>query len=79
MGVVLWWDERDRNGVVKGSDGKRYYFDLSVVDSRTRTKIQAGTLVKFEKNPKIKDTLCARALKPVVGKEKTKVQRVLNK
>ena len=77
LGVVIWWDERDRNGVVKSSDGKKYYFDASVLDPKSRAKVQAGTLVKFERNTKIKDALCARAIKPVAAKEKSKARRVL--
>lgn len=33
LGIVLWFDRRDRNGIIKGSHGKKYYFDISVLKS----------------------------------------------
>lgn len=55
-GTVLWWDERDGQGIIKGAEGLKYYFDTSVV----KESMRAGTAVTFTINKAIKCTLCAK-------------------
>jgi len=72
IGKILWWDERDGNGVIKDSEGKKYYFDTSVMDRKNKSKVSSGKLVKFEINKNIKDTLCACAVVLVTTKDQSK-------
>lgn len=71
IGKVLWWDERDGNGIIKDADGKKYYFDSSVFEQRPKAKISSGKIVKFEINRKIKDTLCACRVSIISVKEQS--------
>jgi cold shock CspA family protein len=72
IGKVLWWDERDGNGIIKDSQGKKYYFDSSVVDARSKAKVSSGKIVKFEINNRIKDALCACKVELVTVKDRSK-------
>jgi len=47
LGKVLWWSERDGNGVICDSDGNEFYFDSSVVKLKKRQKLDCETLVIF--------------------------------
>ena len=48
VGKVLWWSERDRNGVITDSKGNEYYFDSSVADLKKVKKLDRGAVVLFE-------------------------------
>lgn len=54
---VLWYNDRDDNGIIKTLEGIEYYIDISVIPDRQRLK--SGQLVKFKVNKKIKDCRCA--------------------
>lgn len=56
-GKVLWWSERDGNGVIKDVLGNEYYFDSSV--NKTGFVPVRGMKVEFNLNSKIKNCLCA--------------------
>lgn len=60
VGKILWWDARDNNGMITTGDGKKYYFDASVVKSFRGEKLKARTLVTFEINGDIRNCLCAK-------------------
>lgn len=75
LGKILWWDNRDKNGIIVGSDGRKYYFDSSVIETRSRSKIQSGLTVRFNVNLSIKDTLCAHNVAAANTKEQGKLQR----
>lgn len=47
IGKILWWSERDGNGVISDSLGNEYYFDNSVVNSKIIKKLERGTLLVF--------------------------------
>lgn len=57
-GKVLWFDERDGYGIIKGDDGHEYYTDISVTPYRQTLK--RSTSVSFVINKNIKDCLCAK-------------------
>lgn len=59
FGRVLWWSERDENGIIVDPLGNEFYFDRSVLKSSARNKITRNKLVYFELNKSIKDCLCA--------------------
>jgi cold shock CspA family protein len=74
-GRVLWWDANDQNGIIKDTEGRKIYFDLSTVDSRTTTKLKSGLVVRFEINPKINNALCAHKVSAANHKEKSRHDR----
>jgi cold shock CspA family protein len=58
-GQVLWWDERDGNGIiVSGNSRTEWYFDISVLKPR-ESVVKRGDWVTFQPNAAIKDTRCA--------------------
>ena len=60
-GKILWYSERDKNGIIKTSEGVEYYFDISVVkDRKLDFKRGEDNLVTFQLNEKIKDCRCAK-------------------
>jgi cold shock CspA family protein len=75
VGKVLWWDARDQNGIIKDSDGRKFYFDVSVIDSKSASKVKAGAVVRFEFNSEIKDALCARKVSIANNQEKSKLEK----
>lgn len=56
-GQVLWFSERDGNGIIIDADGNEYYSDISATPNQQPLKRKQ--LVEFEVNPRIKDCLCA--------------------
>lgn len=59
FGRVLWWSERDENGIIVDPLGNEFYFDISVLKSSSKNKIARDKLVYFKLNSSIKDCLCA--------------------
>jgi hypothetical protein len=59
FGRVLWWSERDENGIIVDPLGNEFYFDRSVLKVSSKNKITRKKLVYFELNKIIKDCLCA--------------------
>lgn len=61
IGRVLWWSERDQNGVIIDHNGTEFYFDASVIKSNSAVP-KAGIPVKFEWNKSIRDCACAHKI-----------------
>lgn len=63
-GKILWYSERDKNGIIKTEDGKEWYFDISVVKNRRMPKFPdyKQAVVTFEHNLNIKDCRCAKSV-----------------
>lgn len=55
-GRILWYCERDGNGIILTPDNKEWYFDSSVLKF---TYTRNATLVTFDHNTKISDCRCA--------------------
>ena len=53
-GKVLWWSDRDKNGIIKHKDGHEVYVDHSVTGGKD---LKRDSDVVFNFNEKIKDTL----------------------
>jgi hypothetical protein len=47
LGKIIWWSERDENGVLTDSKGNEYYFDRSVIPNSQKRKLIKGSLVLF--------------------------------
>lgn len=59
FGRVLWWSDRDENGIIVDPLGNEFYFDRSVLKSSAKNKIKRNKLVSFDLNRSVKDCLCA--------------------
>lgn len=71
IGRVLWWSERDENGIVVDPSGNEFYFDRSVLQLKGKQTIERNSIVFFEYNHSIKDCLCARNIQlPTANKKK---------
>lgn len=66
-GNILWYSERDKNGIIVGDDNREYYFDVSVWKCPVSNPFH-NRLVKFELNTSIKDCLCARNVRDLLGR-----------
>lgn len=75
IGRVLWWDARDQQGIIKDATGRKIYFDISSIDTRSLSKIKSGLVVRFEINNRIKDALSAHKVAAANLKEQTRHER----
>ena len=57
VGMVLWWSDRDKNGIIIDNDKNEYYFDSSVWLGRLEP-IRSQAL-KFDIRRLNDGTLCA--------------------
>ena len=64
IGKILWWSDRDQNGIIV-SDGKEYYFDRSVI--RDSFPLERGQFVLFDRNSQITECLCATNISQPAG------------
>lgn len=79
IGKVLWWDTRDGNGVIADPRGNEYYFDSSVLRSRTLGRLKAGQIVHFEVNSAISHTTCAHEVVIPEAKRRASLKRAFEK
>lgn len=56
QGKLLWWSDRDENGVIVCDDCFEYYFDRSVLKNMPKKNV----IVNFKINRSITDCLCAK-------------------
>ena len=75
VGKILWWDSKDKNGIIKTGDGKKYYFDFSVLKIIQLDRIKARALVTFEVNSKITSCLCACDVRFPPAKQLKSIQK----
>lgn len=59
IGRVLWWSEKDENGIIVDLNGNEFYFDRSVLKLKSKQVINRNSVVTFDYNESIKDCLCA--------------------
>ena len=74
VGKVLWWNDRDGFGIIEDAKGNEYYFDSSVISLRPRQQIQHNSLLEFQINPNIEDTLCAYKIQLLTIEKRKKNQ-----
>jgi cold shock CspA family protein len=79
VGKILWWDNKDQNGVIVDAGGNEYYFDISVVAGKRLTQIKTGAVVQFQINEKIQSISCARAVVLPATKTRGKLEREFEK
>lgn len=72
IGRVLWWSDKDENGIIIDPNGNEFYFDRSVLSLSQRQVIKDEAVVTFYYNSSIKDCLCACDVKlPTASKKKS--------
>jgi len=62
-GKVLWWDQRDGNGLIQDAEGTRLYFDTSVLTKASLKTIKSGKQVSYNINENITECLCAHKVR----------------
>lgn len=58
FGTILWYSERDGNGIIKDDKGVEFYFDKSVFKGSSMPEKRLN--VTFVLNEAIKDCRCAK-------------------
>ncbi len=71
FGRVLWWSERNENGIIVDPNGNQFYFDRSVLNLKPNQVIKDDAIIKFSINYSIEECLCACDIE-LVTKSKTK-------
>jgi hypothetical protein len=74
VGKVLWWSERDQNGILLDPKGNEYYFDSSVLSLRKGQRIKADEMVVFLPG-KADGILAAKEVSLPLARQKSKVAR----
>ncbi|MBT4791831.1 MAG: hypothetical protein HON90_09695 [Halobacteriovoraceae bacterium] len=74
LGKVLWWSEKDENGVICDPLGNEYYFDRSVLTIKKRQKLDRNSLVTFISS-KCGEVLVAKEVSIPVSKSVPKFRR----
>lgn len=63
IGRVLWWSEKNENGIIVDPTGNEFYFDRSVLHLKPTQTIKRKEVVIFHYNDRVSDCLCAREVK----------------
>ena len=79
IGRVLWWSEKNENGIIVDPTGNEFYFDRSVLKLKPRQKIKRKSTVTFQYNDRVSDCLCAHNVKVPTASKKTSIERNFNK
>lgn len=64
-GTVLWWSDRDENGIIVDDQGNEHYFDRSTW--KGRIKPVRKQLLKFTSNKLSCGTLVAKDVTDLLG------------
>ena len=75
VGKILWWDRKDKNGIVIDAIGNEYYFDISVIEGRKDSNLEPGAVVQFQKNESITTVSCAKSVYLPPRKSKERLER----
>lgn len=59
-GKILWWSDRDENGIIIDGQGNEFYFDRSTVNFRPSENPARDQLVLFSKRTDVQGVNCAR-------------------
>lgn len=71
IGRVLWWSEKDENGIIVDPNGNEFYFDRSVIHLKPKQTIERKSVVIFQYNDAVRDCLCAHNVElPTANKKK---------
>ncbi len=73
-GKVLWWSDKNENGVIVDSKGNEFYFDRSVISPALSKKVKRNMYVTFECNTRIKTCLCAKKVGLLSATKRSQVE-----
>ncbi|NOT79381.1 MAG: hypothetical protein HOP07_10350 [Bacteriovoracaceae bacterium] len=76
IGRVLWWSDKDKNGIITDPRGNEYYFDESVLKTISKKKVISGAIVLFDENTSVIDVVCAKNVEIPLGKSKEKLEKI---
>lgn len=79
VGKILWWDTRDKEGIIVDADGNEYYVNASVFPEHTKLKTIEGRFVQFQTHKRVKHMLCATAVVAVPLAATSKTKRTFEK
>jgi cold shock CspA family protein len=79
LGRILWWDQRDLNGVIVDTSGNEFYFDISVIENRRINGLKAGAVVQFQINSSITNIACAKSVLVPPAKIKDRLEKEFQK
>ncbi len=79
IGKVLWWDARDKEGVIVDAKGNEFYFNASVFSDSGKTKSIEGRFVKFLIHEEVKHIACAKSVALVPGNSQSKARKTFEK
>ncbi|OQW48547.1 MAG: hypothetical protein A4S09_13680 [Proteobacteria bacterium SG_bin7] len=74
VGKILWWDQKDQNGIIVDANGNEFYFDISVIENK-RSSPKTGAVVQFQKNDSITKILCAKSVSLPPSKSKARLEK----
>jgi hypothetical protein len=75
VGKVLWWDKRDREGVISDSTGIEFYFNASVFPDHAKYKNLEGRFVQFSTHSEISHMKCASSVSLVPTSSLSKAKK----
>lgn len=74
VGKVLWWSEKNENGVIVDPQGNEYYFDRSVIELKKRQKLERNSWVTF-KPARCDEVLSAKSVSLPMARMKKKLEK----
>ena len=72
IGKILWWDRRDREGIIVDGLGNQYFFNFSVANKSSVERFKDGQFVEFEVSNIVADVSCAKNV--VVARAKKRAE-----
>lgn len=79
VGKILWWDRRDKEGVISASDGSEFYFNASVFPEHSRSKSPEGRFVRFQVDNLVTHLQCAKRVSIIPSNGITKAKRTFER
>ncbi len=79
VGRVLWWSDRDQNGIIVDLDGNEFYFDRSVLKLKSNQTIRRKSVVTFSYNQSISDCICACNVRMALASKQKSAEKQFNR
>lgn len=78
IGRVLWWDYRDKEGIIIDAEGNEYFFNSSSFPDFSKFKSLEGRFVEFSLNKSVKHVRCASNILVVPLSAQSKIKKTFN-
>lgn len=79
VGKVLWWDARDKEGVILDPSGSEIYFNEFVLTEQPKTKSIEGRFVTYTINKSVTHMACAAQVSVVPLNSQSKARKSFEK